>query len=135
MIRGMSLTELALLASVVVVALYASFILALFTIGRRAEARAVGGFIPDCLTLLRRLMGDERVPSGRKVALAGLIGYLAFPLDLVPDFIPVAGQLDDVIIAALVLRYVMRSAGPGVLRELWPGPDASLAPVLRLAYG
>jgi uncharacterized membrane protein YkvA (DUF1232 family) len=131
----MSLTEWTVLAAVVVVALYALFILALLMIGRRAEARAIGGFIPDCLILLRRLMGDERVPSGRKLALTGLIGYLAFPVDLVPDFVPVAGQLDDLILAALVLRYVLRADGPDLLRELWPGPDSSLRAVLRLAYG
>jgi uncharacterized membrane protein YkvA (DUF1232 family) len=131
----MSLTDWALLAVGVVLALYALFVLVLLTIGRRAEARAVGGFIPDCLILLRRLMGDQRVPSGRKLVLAGLIGYLAFPVDLVPDFIPVAGQLDDLILAALVLRYVLRSDGPDLLRELWPGPDDSLRAVRRLAYG
>jgi uncharacterized membrane protein YkvA (DUF1232 family) len=114
---------------------YAAFVLALLMIGRRAEARAVGGFIPDCLILLRRLMADERVPSGRRLALGGLVVYLGFPIDLVPDFVPVAGQLDDLIVAVVVLRYVLRSDGPALLRELWPGPDSSLRAVLRLAYG
>jgi uncharacterized membrane protein YkvA (DUF1232 family) len=131
----MSLVEWAVIAAAVVVAFYALFVVALVLVGRRTEARAVGGFIPDCLVLLRRLMGDARVPAGRKLALAGLLGYLAFPIDLVPDFIPVAGQLDDVILAALVLRWVLRSDGPSLIRELWPGPDTSLRTVLRLAYG
>jgi uncharacterized membrane protein YkvA (DUF1232 family) len=131
----MSLVEWAVIAAAVVVAFYALFVVALGLVGRRTEARAVGGFIPDCLVLLRRLMGDARVPAGRKLALAGLLGYLAFPIDLVPDFIPVAGQLDDVILAALVLRWVLRSDGPSLIRELWPGPDTSLRTVLRLAYG
>ena len=64
-----------------------------------------------------------------------LIGYLAMPIDLVPDFIPVAGQLDDVLIAALTLRIAVRSGGPELLREHWPGPESSLAIVSRLAYG
>jgi uncharacterized membrane protein YkvA (DUF1232 family) len=53
----------------------------------------------------------------------------------VPDFIPVAGQLDDVLVAALALRYALRSGGPELLREHWPGPDESLQAVMRLAYG
>jgi uncharacterized membrane protein YkvA (DUF1232 family) len=64
-----------------------------------------------------------------------MTGYLAMPLDLVPDFIPVAGQLDDAIIVALVLRAVLRAGGPELLREHWPGPDASLNALVRLAYG
>jgi uncharacterized membrane protein YkvA (DUF1232 family) len=130
-----SLTDWTLIVAGALAALYAAFVLALLMIGRRAEARAVGGFIPDCLILLRRLMSDGRVPAGRRLALGGLVAYLAFPVDLVPDFVPVAGQLDDLILAALVLRYVLRSDGPDLLRELWPGPDSSLRAVLRLAYG
>ena len=59
--------------------------------------------------------------------------YLALPFDLVPDFIPVAGQLDDVVIVALVLRSLVRGGGEPIVREHWPGPEASLGLVLRLA--
>jgi uncharacterized membrane protein YkvA (DUF1232 family) len=97
------------------------------------QARALAGFIPDCVVLLRRLMGDERVPRARKLQLAALVGYLALPVDLVPDFIPVAGQLDDAILVALVLRGVLRAAGPGLLEEHWPGPEAGAAVIRRLA--
>ena len=101
--------------------------------GRREDARALAGFIPDCIVLLSRLMKDDRVPRRRKLLLAALVGYLALPFDLVPDFIPVAGQLDDVLIVAFVLRRFLRSGGDQLVRQHWPGPDRSLSVVLRLA--
>jgi uncharacterized membrane protein YkvA (DUF1232 family) len=125
-----------LLASLAVaVAVYAAFVAWLVAAGRRGDARAVAGFVPDCVVLFRRLIADERVPRRRKWLLAALVGYLAMPFDLVPDFIPVAGQLDDAIAVALVLRALLRSGGPELLREHWPGPPSSLAALMRLAYG
>ena len=115
--------------------LYTTFVVALILAGRRQDARALAGFIPDCIVLFRRLLRDRRVPRRRKLLLAALIGYLAMPIDIVPDFIGVAGQLDDAIIVALVLRSVLRAGGPQLLREHWPGPPASLNAISRLAYG
>ena len=112
---------------------YAVFVAWLVACGRRADARALAGFIPDCLVLAGRLARDDRVPRRHKLLLLGLAGYLALPFDLVPDFIPVAGQLDDAIVAALVLRHLIRAGGEPLLRELWPGPEQSLAVLLRLA--
>ena len=114
---------------------YVALITALVIVGRRTQALALARFIPDCLVLLRRLIGDERVPRRRKVVLLGLVAYLSFPIDLVPDFIPVVGQLDDVIVAALALRFALRSGGPELLRRHWPGPPRSLQAVMRLAFG
>jgi uncharacterized membrane protein YkvA (DUF1232 family) len=114
-------------------ALYAAFVGALLVAGRREAARALAGFIPDCLVLVRRLLADPSVPRSRKLLLAALVAYLASPVDLVPDFIPVAGQLDDALLVALVLRTVLRGAGEERLAALWPGPDASLAVLRRLA--
>jgi uncharacterized membrane protein YkvA (DUF1232 family) len=111
------------------------FICALVILGRRDAALTIARFIPDCIVLFRRLLGDERVPRRRKLLLFAVIGYLAFPIDLVPDFIPVPGQLDDAIVVALVLRSILRGAGPAVLREHWPGPASSLDMLERLAYG
>ena len=112
--------------------LYACFVVGLVIAGKRETARALAGFIPDCIVLCSRLLRDPRVPRRRKALLLALVGYLALPFDLVPDFIPVAGQLDDVIIVALVLRSLLRRNGE-LVREHWPGPDGSLAIILRLA--
>jgi uncharacterized membrane protein YkvA (DUF1232 family) len=114
-------------------AVYASFVGWLALIGRRDDARALASFIPDCIILVTRLARDDRVPRHRKLILLALVGYLALPFDLVPDFIPVAGQLDDAIVVALVLRHFVRSGGEPLIRDLWPGPDQSLALILRLA--
>jgi uncharacterized membrane protein YkvA (DUF1232 family) len=62
-----------------------------------------------------------------------LLGYLASPIDLVPDFIPVVGYADDAVIVALTLRSVVRRAGPEALERHWPGTDEGLAAVLRLS--
>jgi uncharacterized membrane protein YkvA (DUF1232 family) len=115
--------------------LYVIAVVALAVAGRRAEARALASFIPDCLVLFRRLLADPRVPRSRKVLLIALLAYLAMPIDLVPDFIPVAGQLDDAILVAAVLRTVLRGSGAELLREHWPGPANSLHVLLRLAFG
>jgi uncharacterized membrane protein YkvA (DUF1232 family) len=115
-------------------AVYAAAVLALVALGRRTDARALAGFVPDCVVFVRRLLRDPRVPRRRKLALVLLAAYLVIPIDLVPDFIPVAGHLDDAIVVALVLRYVLRGAGgEALLREHWPGPGRSLALVSRAA--
>jgi uncharacterized membrane protein YkvA (DUF1232 family) len=124
-----------LLSVGITAAIYAALIAWLLRAGRRHDARALAGFIPDCLILFRRLLRDDRVPRRSKLLLAALIGYLAMPFDLVPDFIPVLGQLDDAIIVAVVLRALLRAGGPDLLREHWPGPTASLNALMRLAYG
>ncbi len=122
-----------LVAFAVTTALYALFLCWLLVRGRRADARAFATLIPDCIVLVSRLTRDRRVPRRRKVLLLALLGYLALPFDLVPDFIPVAGQLDDALVVAIVLRHLIRAGGEGLVRELWPGPERTLDLVLRLA--
>lgn len=100
---------------------------------QRSSFRAIAGFLPDCLILMRRLLADPRVPRRRKLLLGATAGYLALPFDLIPDFIPVLGQLDDAAVVALALRAVLRGGGEEIVRELWPGPESSLAVILRLA--
>ncbi|HZO60913.1 MAG TPA: DUF1232 domain-containing protein [Solirubrobacterales bacterium] len=126
------MTEVALGLGIAL-ALYALFVAVLYVAGRRSEARALVRFIPDCVVLFRRLLGDARISRRRKLLLAAVIGYLALPLDLVPDFIPVAGQLDDAIVVALALRVVLRGAGPELVREHWPGPEDTLRLILRFS--
>jgi uncharacterized membrane protein YkvA (DUF1232 family) len=88
--------------------------------------------LPDLLRLLRRLAADRTLPRGVRVRLALLLAYLAVPIDLVPDFIPVLGYADDAIVVSLVLRSVVRRAGAPVVRRHWPGTDDGLAAVARL---
>jgi uncharacterized membrane protein YkvA (DUF1232 family) len=83
--------------------------------------------------LLRRLLGDGRVPRTPKLLVPAAIAYVALPFDLVSDMIPVAGALDDALVVTLVLRLLLRGSGRGLVREHWPGPDRSRALVERLA--
>ena len=83
--------------------------------------------------LFKRLLRDPRVPRRAKLALALVIPYLAMPFDLIPDFIPVVGQLDDALLVALAIAYVARTAGRDVIAELWPGSEAGLRAVLSLS--
>jgi uncharacterized membrane protein YkvA (DUF1232 family) len=124
-----------LLVAAAAIVLYAAAVLALVIAGRRGDARALAGFVPDCVVLFKRLLGDPRVGWWRKGLLGVLLVYLATPIDLVPDFIPVAGQLDDAIMVVLALRIALRGSGEALLREHWPGPERSLRVILRLAYG
>jgi uncharacterized membrane protein YkvA (DUF1232 family) len=127
--------EMVLLGFAVLLALYALFVAALLLAGRPGEARAVAAFVPDCIVLLRRLLADEGMPRSRKAAALLLIIYLAMPFDLIPDFIPVLGQLDDAILVALVLRFVLRGAGPEALEQHWPGTPEGARLIEKLAFG
>jgi uncharacterized membrane protein YkvA (DUF1232 family) len=116
-----------------VVGLYVVAVAALIAAGRREDARALAGFIPDCLVLVSRLARDPRISRRRRAVLWLVLAYLALPIDLVPDFLPGIGQLDDAVILGLALRVVVRGGGTEMVREAWPGPEASLTLVLRAA--
>ena len=128
----MSLTTL-LIAIGVVLAVYAALVLALVAAGRGTEASALARFVPDCVVLVKRLLGDPRVPLESKVLLGLLVVYLVSPIDLIPDFIPVAGQLDDAILLALALRHLVHRAGTQIIAQHWPGPAETLNAVLLLS--
>jgi uncharacterized membrane protein YkvA (DUF1232 family) len=83
--------------------------------------RDLAAFIPDCVTTVRRLRRDPRVPRRAKVAvlIAGL--WVASPIDLIPEFLPVIGPLDDIVVVALALRYAGRQVPRDVLLGAWPG--------------
>ena len=84
--------------------LYVVGVAALIAAGRREDARALAGFIPDCLVLVSRLARDRRISRPRRALLFLVLGYLALPIDLVPDFLPGIGQLDDAVLLGLALR-------------------------------
>ena len=87
--------------------------------------------LPDVLRLVHRLAGDGRLPRGVRVRLWLLLVYLAMPIDLVPDFVPVLGHADDAIVVALVLRSVVRRAGAAAIARHWPGTPEGLAALRR----
>lgn len=89
--------------------------------------------LPDVIHLLRRLATDDALPRGVRVRLWLLLAYLALPIDLVPDFIPVIGYADDVVVVAFALRSVVRHSGMGALERHWRGTPDGLAAVCRVA--
>lgn len=93
-------------------------------------ARDLAAFLPSCVTLLRRLRGDPRVPRSAKIALAIAALWVISPIDLIPEFVPVIGPLDDVVIVALALRYAGRRVPESVLLEAWPGDPRLLVRLL-----
>jgi uncharacterized membrane protein YkvA (DUF1232 family) len=96
-------------------------------------ARGALRLLPDVLRLVRRLATDRTLPGAVRIRLWLLLAYLVSPLDLVPDFIPVIGYADDVVVVAWALRSVVRRAGREALVRHWPGEPAGLAAVSRLA--
>lgn len=88
--------------------------------------------LPDVLRLIRRLAGDKTLPRGVRIRLGLLLAYLAMPIDLIPDFVPVLGYADDAIIVTAVLRSVVRRAGIEAVRRHWPGTDDGFAALQRL---
>lgn len=97
--------------------------------------RDLAAFIPDCLTTVRRLRKDPRVPRRAKVAIvfAGL--WVASPIDLIPEFLPVIGPLDDIVVVALALRYAGRQVPRQVLLDAWPGEQRLLLRLLGPVSG
>lgn len=101
---------------------------------RRGSLRQAFRLLPDALRLVRRLASDRTLPRGIRVRLALLLAYLALPVDLIPDVIPVIGYADDAIIVIAVLRSVVRRAGIDPVRAHWPGTDDGFS-VLMLLTG
>ena len=117
----------------IAVAIWVVAIAALWFFGRKVAAAQLARAIPDLVALTRGLLGDPRVPVSSKVLLGGALVWLLSPIDLVPEFIPVLGPLDDVIVVGLVVRHLVRRAGPEVVQDHWRGDPRALRTALRLA--
>jgi uncharacterized membrane protein YkvA (DUF1232 family) len=108
-------------------------VVVLFLVGRRLAARELATLLPNLVRMCRTLLRDPRVPRGSKVLVGFAVVWFVSPIDLVPEFIPVLGPLDDAILAALVVRHLVKRAGREVVAEAWPGDAATLERMLRLA--
>ena len=86
--------------------------------------RELALFLPHFVVLLKRLMTDPRVPTKSKVILGGTVAYLVSPIDVIPDFIPGAGQLDDVVVALLALHSILNRVDEDVVLEHWDGSES-----------
>jgi len=126
MLRGL------LIALGVVVGVWLLAILVLVVLGRRSQARELAALIPNLVILFRGLLGDPRVPRSSKRWLWFAVAWFLSPIDLIPEFLPVVGPLDDAIVAALVLRHVLRRTDRTVLADYWRGEPGTLDAILRI---
>jgi len=94
--------------------------------------RELLGLIPDVLRLLRSVVGDRSAPLDVRLVLVGLMAWILSPIDLIPEFIPVLGPIDDVVVAVVAMRYVRRRVGVEDLRRRWTGSDDGFALLLRV---
>jgi uncharacterized membrane protein YkvA (DUF1232 family) len=99
---------------------------------RDVSARELLRVVPDLVRLLRSLIADGSVPLDVRIVLVGLVVWIVNPIDLIPEFIPIVGPLDDVIVAVLALRYARRRVGSEAIRRRWPGTEDGLALVERV---
>lgn len=129
-----TMLRLALVAVAALAALELVLIALLWLVRPRGpQLREALRLLPDLLRLVGRLARDRTLPRGVRLRLWLLLAYLALPVDLVPDVVPVIGVADDAVLVVLVLRSVVRRAGPDAVRRHWPGSDDGLAAVLRIA--
>jgi hypothetical protein len=90
---------------------------------RDVPIRELLGIIPDVLRLIRSIIGDRSAPLDTRLVLVGLLAWIVSPIDLIPEFIPVLGPLDDVVVAVVAMRYVRRRLGGADLERRWTGSD------------
>ena len=122
-----------LIAGGILVGLWLLAAVVLLAIGRKTTSRELVTFLPNLIRLFRGLLRDERVPRSSKVLL--LLGgfWLASPIDLIPEFLPGVGALDDAVVAGLVLRHLVKRAGPDVVKNHWRGDPKTIGLMLRAA--
>jgi len=117
----------------VTVGLYSVAVLLLILAGRNVAAKELALLVPNLLLLFKDLLTDPAVPRGARVLLWIGIVWIASPIDLLPEFLPVLGPLDDAVFAALVLRFLVRRAGEDVVRAHWRGEPSTIDRILRVA--
>ena len=91
---------------------------------RGVAVREVLAIVPDVLRLLRSLIGDRSAPLDVRVVLVGLVAWIISPIDLIPEFVPVLGPIDDIVVAVVAMRFVRRRMGVDDLRRRWSGSAA-----------
>jgi uncharacterized membrane protein YkvA (DUF1232 family) len=116
----------------VLIAIWIVVVVVLVIVGRVVLARELALILPNLVRLFGGLLRDRRVPLRAKIVLAVASVWLASPIDLIPEFIPIIGSLDDAIVGALALRFVLSTTDGSVVREHWHGDPATLERVLRL---
>ena len=121
-----------LIGLAVAAGVYLLIVAALIVAGQRTAAREIATLLPNLLRLFKGLVRDPRVPRRSKWLLIFGAAWVASPIDLIPEFIPVLGPLDDAVVAALILRHLLRTAGREVVTEHWRGDPATLERLLRL---
>jgi uncharacterized membrane protein YkvA (DUF1232 family) len=120
-----------LIAGIALIVLWTLVVIALALLGRRSIARELVSLIPNIVRLFRGLVGDPRVPRPSKALLWLGAAWLASPIDLIPEFLPGIGALDDAIVAGLVLRHLVKRAGPEIVRDHWRGDPRTLGLLFR----
>jgi uncharacterized membrane protein YkvA (DUF1232 family) len=119
------------LVAAVVAALLATWVVLLALLWavrpRGVPARALVRVVPDAVRLLRALIADGSVPLDARLVMVGLVAWIVSPIDLIPEFVPVLGPLDDVVVAVLAMRYVRWRIGLDAIRRRWPGTDDGFA--------
>jgi uncharacterized membrane protein YkvA (DUF1232 family) len=121
-----------LITALIATSVWALIVIVLVISGRRLAAREFATFVPNLGALFYGLLRDPRVPRRSKVLLGFGIAWFASPVDLIPEFIPVLGPLDDAVVAVLILRHVLGAVDREVLAEHWPGDSAVLDRMLRM---
>jgi len=131
----MALDILLAIAAAVIALWVACLVLFWLVRPRGVPTRAVVAAVPDLLRLLRSLIADPAVPLDVRLVLVGLIAWIVSPIDLIPDFLPGIGAIDDVVVAVAALRYVRRRLGLPLLRARWTGTPEGFAVVARILGG
>jgi uncharacterized membrane protein YkvA (DUF1232 family) len=102
---------------------------------RGASIRDLLALVPDVLRLLRSLIADRSVPLDVRLVLLGLLAWLLSPIDLIPEFLPGIGPIDDVVVAIVAFRYVRRRVGVDDLHRRWRGTESGFELLLRVIGG